>query len=313
MSEPSGLQIMQENMAAAEAGEDMPHEEDTVYGEPDPDLENIDNDLENDDDLDLDPDPDPDPEISEIAKKDGFMTKEQWVSSGKAEEDYMSEEEFSKVGELRDGEKTRQQLSKQYVQMESTMNEMLKSQQQMVENAKKTEREKVIAELKIEQKDAIEYSETEKALELERKIADEQAKDEVKPEVKGEKPQAPQAMTDWYNNNKHWYSIDINASNLINAELAKHEAGGLPFEEGIAKAEAKARKYYPQYFDDAEPEKKKDDPPKIPRPASESSRKRGNQKESKKTFKDLDPAMQSIARRAAKASGLSESEYMENM
>ena len=33
MSEPSGLQIMQENMAALESGEEAPHNDDTVYEE----------------------------------------------------------------------------------------------------------------------------------------------------------------------------------------------------------------------------------------------------------------------------------------
>ncbi len=119
-------------------------------------------------------------------------------------------------------------------------------------------------------------------------------------------------MTDWYNGNKHWYGTDVGASNLINAELTKHQEAGLPFEEGIIKAEAKAKKYFPQYFDDvAEVETKA--PPARPRAVSETSRRKSSTKESKKTFKDLDANMQVFARKAAKASGMTESEYMESM
>jgi len=313
MSEPSGLQIMQENMAALESGEEAPHNDDTVYEEAAPD-EPITEPVETEEVVDDEPiDEVVEPEVSELAKKDGFMSKDDWVASGKAEEDYMTPEEFSKVGELRDDSNiTRQQLSKQFVQMESNMNEMLKSQRQIVEDARKSERDKVIAELKAEQKEAVEYQDTEKALEIERKINDEKAKAEEKPEVKPDENKPSQAMSDWHGSNDHWYGVDEGASNLINSELIKSEKAGLPFEEGIIKAEARAKKYFPQYFDDiAEPEPEVKIPPR-PRSVSETSRRK-TKTESKKTFKDLDPAIQVFARKAAKASGMTETEYMENM
>lgn len=311
MSEPSGLQIMQENIAALESGEEAPHNEGTVYEEAESN-EPITEPVETEEVIDDEPiDEVDEPEVSELAKKDGFMSKEDWVASGKAEEDYMTPEEFSKVGELRDGDKTRQQLSKQLVQMESVMKETLKNSNQMIENAKKSERDKVIAELKAEQKEAVEYQDTEKALEIERKIIKEEAKDEEKPEVKPEENKPSQAMADWFESNEHWYGVDTGASNLINSELTKCQKAGLPFEEGIIKAEAKAKKYFPQYFDDVAETAAI---PARPRAVSESSRRKGPPKGGpKKTFKDLDANMQVFARKAAKASGMTESEYMENM
>lgn len=309
MSEPSGLQIMQENIAALESGDDAPHTEETVYEEA---VEEVITEP-TEEVAETEEEASSEPEISELAKKDGFMTKEQWVESGKSEEDYMTPEEFSKVGELRDdGGITRQQLSKRLVQMESVMKETLKNSSQMIEDAKKSEREKVISELKAEQKEAVEYQDTEKALELERKINDEEAKD--KPEVKEEPEELgpSEAMTTWYDSNNHWYGTDQGATNLINAELTKFSKAGLPFEEGIIKAEIKAKKYFPQYFDDVDeplPEKKI---PARPKSVSETSRRKSSS-EAKKTFKDLDPNMQVFARKAAKASGLSEAQYMESM
>lgn len=314
MSQPDGLQIMQENMAALEAGSDLPHDESTEYEPDEKPVDNSDEEIEAkvDDEPEEIAEPEVD-EVSDIAKKDGFMTKEQWKESGKDPEDYMTPDEFSKVGELRDGDKTRQTLSKQYVQMESAMNELVKGQQQMIEDARKSERDKVVSELKAEKAEAIEYNETEKAIEIDRKIIIEEAKDA--PEVKDETPQAPQGMTDWFNSNEHWYSVDQGAANLVNSELSKYEKQGLPFEEGIVKAEAKVKKHFPQYFDDVEEVKTPDEKPAEvkprPRVASESSRRKPNQSESKRSFSELDPALQKIARKAAKASGLTEAEYME--
>jgi len=316
MAAPDGLQIMQENMAALEAGEDAPHNEDTVYDEPKPDepeAEVVDEVIDDvvDDDIVGESD---ESGISEISKKDGYMTKEQWVESGKNPEDYMTEKEFSKVGELRDGDMTRQQLSKQNVQMESLMNEVLTNQNKMIDDAKASEREKVIAELKAEQKEAIEFQDADKALEIERKIVAEEEESKPKVEVKDDpdpEPQAPPGMVDWHNNNKHWYNVDLNAQTLINSELTKSQAKGVSFEDGIITAEAKVRKYYPQYFDD-DPEAKPETKPNRPRPAGESSRRKGPATV-KKSFKDLDPVMQSFAKKAAKASGMTEEQYMESM
>jgi hypothetical protein len=219
----------------------------------------------------------------------------------------MTKEQFAKVGKLRDDSKlSRQKLAKQLVKMETVMNEVVTNQQRMIDEAKAAERAKTLAELKAKKKEAIEFKDTEEALEVDRQI--------VKLESETPKKTAKTEEEVWYDANKHWYANDVAAKGLVNAHLAKCEAQGLPFSEAIKGAEAKVKKAFPYHFDD-DVKETKETAEKIPtrRAAVEKSSKPLTEQKKTRKFSDLDPALASIARRAAKASGLTEEQYMSQM
>ena len=319
MSDPSGEEILKANMAALEEGKDLPYGDDyEPTEEPPEDIkedikqeepEEVDDAEELEEELDEDIEEEIDDESEEIAKKDGYMTKEEWVASGKDEDDYMTQEEFAKVGKLRDGKETRQQLSKKFVQMESTMKELVTSTNKMIEDAKSKERAKVLAELQEQKKEAIEFQDAEGAADIERKIVAHEAEEPVKKEAIID--DVPDEVKTWYDSNDSWYNVDAAATGLLNAQLVKHEKSGKPFSEGIELAMSLVKKNFPYHFEDGEPDTK-EIPTRRPRVASEKSQKRKSQVKTK-SFADLDPEMAKIAKKAAKASGLTEAEYMENL
>lgn len=285
--ELSGEEIMRQNMAAFESGEELPYKEDDIT----PQLEVV-PDIEEPEE----------PDIPEIAKRDGYipMTKDEWVASGRDPDKYMTPEEFARVGELRDSkELSKQALAKQNVQLESMMRDVLKNQERMIKEAAEKAREQALAEINAQQQEAIELGDTEKALELERKRL-EHSKVEEKPEA----PHIEPAIQEWYDKNQHWFNVDQQARLVVESELSRW--GNLPPDQAIAKADEKARKHFPQYFDDA--------PSKPSRPQSPvaQSRKPAVGGKRKPSFNDIEnPELRAMAMRVAKASGQSEQEYME--
>jgi hypothetical protein len=293
----SGEAIMAENMAALEAGEDMPHDEDMPI---------IDDDVNNDID-------DGTKELAEdleaIASKDGYQSKEEWVESGKDPEDYMTKEEFAKVGDMRDGGMTRQQMSKSFVQLESAMKDMLSNQNQMLTDARNDERKKTLIDLEAKKKEAIDFQDTSEAIKLDREIV--KLENESKPKT----PEAPTNVQSWHDSNKHWYDNDTAAAGLVNSILAKNDAKGASFEDAIKEAETAAKKHFPYHFDDtADTSKDVTAQNRKPLRRTETGRspKAKADDSNAKKFSDLDPAMATIARKAAKATGMTEKEYMEN-
>ena len=296
MSEEA-LQMMQENMAAMDAGEEMPHTGDPEDAAVEESIDPV-----------TEPDPEPNAEPEEdIAKKDGYMSKEDWIASGKDPEQYMTQEDFERVGQLRDDKSvTRQQLSKEYVQTQAMLKEVMKNQQKMLTDAEERVRAETLASIEKQQKEAIEDGETEKAIELER----EKLKHTEKPDdTPDDTPQIEAGVQDWVDKNSSWYSVDQSATNLMNIELKKAQDKGLSFSEGSAQAEAKVRKHFSYYFDDEQPEEKP--APRRPSAVSERSRRKPEASKSK-TFNDLPAEMRSMAKKVAKQSGMTEAEYMES-
>ncbi len=314
MSDPelSGEDIMKQNMAAFEAGEDIPHETDMVESseglegdvvgeEPTEDVDNFEGDVDN-----LEPE-----EVSELAKKDGYITKEDWVESGKPAEDYMTQAEFEKVGEIRDGKQSRQQIAKQLVQNEALVKEVLDNQRKAIAEAEDRARNETIAKLRAEQKDAIEFGETEKALEIERKVAEHQTPEPAKPQI-------DDSVQTFFNENKDWYNNHQGARDLLNFELSRSKDKNLPFDDAIGPAMDKVKSQFNYLFDNAPAEtpaveRKPDDKPLArPRAISEKSRRPSSAKPSgKKTFNDAPAEMRPMLRKAAKVAKMSESDYME--
>jgi len=294
--ELSGEEIMRQNMAALDAGEEMPHVDESF--EP----ENIQENTELEPEFNEESHDDVVEEIPEIAKKDGFMTKDEWIASGKDPDEYMTPEEFARVGELRDGDMTRQQLSKQLVQQQAVMKEILANQQKSIQDAANRAKQEALAELEAKKKEAIEYGDAEKAVELEREI--------IK-NVTAEEPQEPevnpveQSMSQWYSKNDDWYGTHSGATDLLNVELKRAERQGLPFEDGIRQAEGAVKKQFGYLFGEQAQEK-----PKAPRSVSTQTRKPAKQSQ-KLSIKALPPEMQSIARTVIKKTGITEQEYME--
>jgi hypothetical protein len=284
--EQDGLAMMQANMDALDSGEEIPHDE-VMPESSEPESQAADS-------------QDDAPTRKTGAK---HMTKEEWEADGRDPDEYMSQDEFDRVADFKDESKL--DISRKLARMEGLLKETVKSQSQMVSDAKEKARQEAIAELRDKQQEAIDDDDTKKALEIEREIQKETEKEKVEAT-----PKVDQGMQEWYNNNKGWYGQDQTATTLINMELQKSEAAGIPFEEAIKTAEARAKKHFPMYFDDA-PEQEK--PAARPRQMTETSRKPARQTEKKKTFNDLPEEMRVIARKAAKASGLSEADYMEYM
>jgi hypothetical protein len=291
--EKSGETIMAENMAALEANEDMPHSDDVETEEVDDDVIDA-----GTDELDAD--------LKAIAEKDGYMSEQEWVDSGKDADDYMTEEEFAKVGDMRDGGQTRQQMSKSFVQLESAMKEMVANQNKMISDARNDERTKTLASLQAKKQEAVDFQDTEEAIKVDREIV--RLENEVNAPVAPIQP--PDNVNKWVADNKHWYNNDAAAAGLVNSILAKNEAKGVSFDDAIKEAETAAKQHFPYHFDDAP---KAQSPARKPLRRSETGRTVKPSDNQAKRFSDLDPGMAKIARKAAKATGMTEKEYMENL
>ena len=297
--ELSGEEIMKANMEALDKGEEAPYPdvESTETTEEVVETEEVEE-VEEVEEAE---------ETSEIAKKDGYMTKQQWIDSGKPADDYMSEEDFIKVGELRDSDETRQQLSKKLVQMEATLKDVVSNQRSMIDSAADKAREETLASLNEQKKEAIEFQDAEGAARIEREIV----------EAEGNKPaevdkNAPSdEMQAWYNENESWYNVDGASTGLLNSQLVKYEKEGKPFSEGVELAMETVRKHFSYHFEDEAAPKTTSKPTRT-RVATESSRVKPSQTKNTKTFADLDPDEAKIARVGAKMAGMTETQYMEN-
>ena len=314
---PSGQEILKANIEAAEAGLELPYpdadsamKEDAAEEPVKPSEETLEEEvvapIEEEKDAQEASEDVVDDSKEELAKKDGYMSKEEWIASGKPEAEYMSQEDFIKVGEIRDGEKSRQQMAKQLVQLESTLKDVVTNQRTQIDKAAEDARQEVLANLEAQKKEAIEFQDAEAAARIEREIV---KNEQTKPTevVEDTNP----VLTEWYAKNDTWYNIDPTATGALNVQLQKHEKAGLPFEEGIKKAMEVVRANFPYHFDDIETPKK-DAPTRIPRGASEKSQKKPNAKKVK-TFADIaDLEERKIAKQGAKMSQMTETEYMEN-
>jgi hypothetical protein len=308
-AELSGEEIMSQNLAALNAGEDIPHSDDSFpeahENEPEQEYaEESEGDEYSDDDQSEE-------ELSEIAKKDGYMTKEDWEASGKDPDDYVSQEDFERVGELRDDKSfTRQKMAKELVQTQSMVKEMLNNQNAMIRDAEERARNETIAKLKEEQKQAVDYGETEKAIEIEREIN----KQEKPVDNTPSQPNNPEGMDEFYQTNNDWYGVHNGATDLLNVHLTRSQRDGIEFKDAIGPAMDKVKVRFGEVFgDEPAPASNQKNPLVRPRATSEKSRRPAGVQAKKKTFNDLPPEMRSFAKRGAKMSGLTESEYMEQM
>ena len=306
--ELTGEQIMAQNMAALESNEEMPHDDGDFPEQP----EAIDEpEVEPEAEPEVEPEGEPEP-ISEEARKAGYRTKDEWVEQGGDPDEYLSEADFNKVGDLqkdKDGY-TRHKLSKELVQTQRMVQEMMRDQKAMISDTEERVRNETIAKLKAEQKEAVDYGDTEKALEVEREINAE--KDKAKKPEPAAEPEIHKVASDFMQSNDDWYNVHQNATDLINVELRRCEKNEVPIEEAFDLSLSKVKNRFPELFDDV-PTKKAIEKPARPRATSEKSRVKPSAKPKKGTFNDLPPEMRQYAVKAAKVSGLTEAQYMEQM
>lgn len=291
-----GLQMMKENMEALNSGEELPHQESLEVVADAPTEEPPETPVE-----------EPTAEIPEEAehKAPEHMTEEEWIASGRAPEDYLTQEQFDKVGEMRNENPT--SLAKQVVGMQKTLQDFMSQQNKVLEENSRRVREETIKELEAKKQEAIDLGDTSAAIELH-----DQIKEQQEPEVKQEDEENPNQsyINEWYSKNNDWFNVDQNATGLMNVELARAERDGLPVEEGFARAEAKVKKQFGYLFGDIQPEPKPE-PPRRPTAISERSTKTATQKKSYK-FSDLPPEIQGMARTVAKQCKQTEEEYVKS-
>jgi hypothetical protein len=297
----SGEQMLAQNMAALEAGDEMPHSDDSYVDQVEPDTGAIETDDVHTEEVDVFEE-----EIPDTAKKDGYMSKEDWVASGKDPDEYMTADEFARVGDMRDGDMTRQQLAKQLVQQQAALKEIIANQNKIAKEAADRGRREAIAELEEVKRKAIDYGDAEKAIEIDREINRVEQESAPQPEINP----VQQDMQTWYEANDDWYGTHNGASDLLNVELKRSERQGIPFTEAIKLAEAKVKGQFGYLF--GEPEKAKAAESPRPRSVSSQSRKPANQAKTKLSLKSLPPEMQSMARTVIKKTGITEQEYMES-
>jgi len=312
----SGEDIIKANMKALEEADEkgeevvLPFDEESALKEPEKPVEDDKKEVVAEvEDEPKEPVDEPDAdEQAELAKKDGYMSKEDWIAAGKPADEYMSEEDFVKVGELRDGGESKQQLAKKLVQMETALKDVANNQRSMIEKAEEDARQSLLTDLEAQKKEAIEFQDASGAADIERKIVE---AEKTKPAEAVNEPNP--ALDTWYKENDTWYNIDANATSALNVQLQKHEKAGLPFEEGIELAMTVVKKHFPYHFDDVEATNttKKDIPTRVPRGTQEQSQKKVSQKKGK-TFADLPDSERAIAKQGAKMANMTESEYMEN-
>lgn len=277
--ESGGLEMMQDNMTALESDEDMPHDEEMPVLSED-DGEHV--------------------ALEEDKSGAKHMSKEEWIADGRDEDDYMSEKEFDRVADFKGESKLG--LSRKLARMENLLTENIKNQSTMMRDVETRTRDATIAELKGKQQTAIDDSDTEEALKIEREIHEAE-----KEPAKAETEQLGNEQQAWFDANKSWYSVDKAAAGLMNVELTKAEGEGLPVGEGLERAQKKVRQHFPYYFEE---EAK---PTARPKNTTETTRRPGKSSVAKKTFADLPEEQRIVAKKAAKASGLNEAEYMEMM
>lgn len=289
--EKTGEQLLEENMAAYHAGEEVPYEEEGDLIQPEA------------------PGAEPPAEEPGYAEKDGFMTKEDWVAAGNDPEDFLSQDDFERVGQMRDDKSiSRQQMAKANVQMEAAMRDLIASNQEMIRKAEERARADERAKLQAQQKEAIEYGNTEEAIKIEREMVNLE-REQFHPQ-EPQQPQVDAEVQAFYNENSYWYGKSQGATELLNVNLAKSEREGIPFNVAIGSAMAKVKKAYPDYFDEP---KQPSQPQRMP-PRGMSERGRAPAKREKRyTLNDLDEGLRPFARQAMKASNMSEHDYVKQV
>jgi len=249
---------------------------------------------------------------SEEPKKRGHMTREEWESSGKDPEDYLTEEEYNRVGEMRDDKSiTRQNLAKTNVQLQKAIQDLMSTNEQrfreIEEKARRDERDKLIAQ----QKEAIDYGNTDEALSLEKKIIQ---LDNPKPQPQ-QKTVSPDVV-EWHSQNNDWYGVSSAATEMMDVlmarasrdgTLARCEAQGLSFSDAVAPIVDKVKHNFPHLFDI------KPQPKPQPRPMQATERSIKPKSEKRYTLNDIHESQRQYARVGMKATNMTEHEYVKAM
>jgi len=245
-------------------------------------------------------------EAEEEKPRGHIQSEEEWVAAGNDPADYLPADKYKRVGELRDGEDTRQQLSKKLVSMEYTLEQLMSKQVEMIEDAKAQTRENTIRELQAQQKEAIDLGDTDKALQIERDI------NKQRETPKDATPADPisnltPVEREWFGSNSHWFGRDQSASLLMSNELDRLEAANVPIEQAIQEAEKKVRDHFPYHF----PQESKP----ARRPASPVERGQRKPRAEKRTyrFSDLPEGQRGFAKKMAKLTGMSENDYVKQI
>ena len=340
--EVSGLEMMQQNMAAVEAGEAMPHSggdklqvvddiEDVVQ-EPVQETEfehEVNAETIKTEDLGIEEQVDTELGASEedIADKDGWESKEDWIARGMDEDDYLTREEFTAVGEIRDDKNiTRQTLAKQNVKTNKIMKEMQANMLRIIEdnrvNAQKdaqkqhsqdrVQYDNEIAALQAKLQEATDYGNTEDALKVQQEMMTKPRPQEPQPVQQ----QLPPNVQAWGDSNAHWYGKHEGATQLLDIHMERlvNLKDGRQFEDLIQEAEGFVDTAYPGYIlKPKAPEKPVREIKARPTNTSESSTTPKKKVEKKYSYSDLPEEQRVFARQMAKATNTSESDYVKSI
>ena len=243
--------------------------------------------------------------------EDGYNDVEQeaisrgWNPDGVEGKRNLSAEEFLDRQPLYDDIRS---LKKQTRKLQEGMEAAMKS----IQGARKNEREKVLAELKAQKRDALEDEDYDAVMEIDEKIADAKAeKDE---------PIINEEYINWVEDND-WYESEPEMkeyAEMIGAGYFQKNPSASPktIYEYVAK---EARKRFPDYFDGGEVDEYDDEPEEKPAPRRrkaspvEGARKaRSKRGSSRHSARDLTSEERSIMRTVCRSANLTEAEYLKS-
>jgi len=240
----------------------------------------------------------------------GYISEDDWVAAGNDPEDYLTAEQYQKVGKMRDDNTiTKHALAKNQVLLEKTLNEVLANQNKMLQESNDRVRQEERAKLEAAKAEALEYGNAEDAVKIHDKI-----RDLEKPVEQPQQAPVPESVERFFNNNKDWYGAAKAPTEFLDYQLQRNQdmlndarAKGIPFDEAIKPLVEKTREAFPMYFD--APKKPKPRPKQMSERSSVAPKARG------KTYsiKDLDPEMRGYARSMIKRVNANESDYVKEL
>lgn len=173
--------------------------------------------------------------VEEMAAKDGWVPREQWVEDGNPEAEWRSAEVFVERGEWINRFKSVQRDSKA---AEDNFNQRLAGMAKLHEAQQKV----AIDDLKRQFKDAVDVADTEKAMEIQGQI--EEASKPAPPTPAAPAPENP-VIREWRDRNP--WVLDKDNPKAVHAQLKFREfqESGMSVEEAIPAVDAFIKEKYP--------------------------------------------------------------------
>jgi len=182
---------------------------------------------------------------------DGFITKEEWVDKGRAEEDWRSPEEFVERGEkiLPIVKERKEKLEKQVAEMQRDMKVILAFNEQEAKRNRDVGYSEAMTVIDDKKKEAVENADWDavKAEDEKRdKLVEEHRRADVPENVESE------AFITFKENNSDWFGTDKEMTEWVDSAgvgiLNKCNQDGLSEEDAFKKVEEETRARFPSKF-----------------------------------------------------------------